>query len=164
MSRRWCFSGACVWDRSGGMDDLGARNWNNNFSYGSICFKVLIHATFCFSHGSKCLSPFVLEMTHILLPSLDSRKGFHLHIIYWRSANQACFLPMQAKTLSSLSLSLFIISDSYKFQTVHVFGNSDLCLNLNLTPCLVSAFEINDIFRKTPDFKEFLDTIIRYHI
>ena len=69
---------------------------------------------------------------------------------------------MQAKTLSSLSL--FIISDSYKFQTVHVFGNSDLCLNLNLTPCLVSAFEINDIFRKTPDFKEFLDTIIRYHI
>ena len=128
------------------------KNWNNHFSYGSICFKV-VTCNFLLQPWKQMFIPFVLEMTHILLPSLDSRKGFHLHIIYWRSANQACFLPMQAKTLSSLSL--FIISDSYKFQTVHVFGNSDLRLNLNLTFCLVSAFEINDIVLKLRTSKSF---------
>lgn len=76
-----------------------------------------------FAPWKQMFIPLVLEMKHICLfwtdrardLSLDSRKGFHVRIIYWRS-NQVCFLPKQAKTLSSLSL--FIISGSYKFQTV----------------------------------------------
>lgn len=118
-----------------------------------------LHATFCFSHGSKCLSPsfwrWNIFASFSKRPSLDSRKGFHVRIIFWRSANQVCFLPKQAKTLSSLSfyhITFIQIPDS-----PHVFGNSDLCLNLNLIFCLVSAFEINDIVLKTPDFKDFLD-------